>query len=115
MDNKSGIHPSGDRVLIKPDKIEEKTKGGIVIAHTIAEQHMMAQTSGVLVATGPDCWSDYKQSFAGIGDRVMFAKYGGQVVIGKDGQEYRVLNDIDITAIIEEGVTFSDFEARKRF
>ena len=114
MENRSGIYPSGDRVLVKPDPIEETTKGGIVIASTIAEKHFLAQTSGVLVATGVDCWSDYKEPFAQIDDRVMFAKYGGLDVVGKDGEHYRILNDTDITARIDEGVTFDGIEARKR-
>ena len=115
MENRSGIYPSGDRVLIKPDEIEEVTKGGIVLPDKQRRDHQNAQTSGVLVAVGPDAWSDYKAAFAGIGDKVMFAKYGGLSVIGKDGKRYRVINDIDVTAIIDEGVTFNDFEARERY
>jgi len=115
MDNTSGIYPSGDRILVIPEQIEQVTEGGIVIPDTIREHHGQAQTSGYLVAAGTDSWDDYVQPFAGIGDRVMFAKYGGQSCIGKDGKEYRVLNDVDITAIIDEEVTFNDIETRKSF
>lgn len=129
MTNESGIYPTGDRILVKPDEIEKTTKGGIVIPDTVAELHMDAQTSGTLVAIGPDAWTHFTESwggaaeklrrgysepFANVGDKVMFAKFGGQRVWGKDGQEYRVLNDVDITAKIDEGVTFSDVESRKR-
>jgi chaperonin GroES len=125
--NKSGIYPCGDRVLVKPDVIEETTQGGIVIPETVLSHHMDAQTSGTLISVGPDSWKHYTEysnegttvrgfstPFAKVGDKVMFAKYGGQKVWGKDGVEYRVLNDIDITALIEEGVTFTEFDGRKK-
>lgn len=112
--NTSGIYPQGDRVLVKPDEIEEELESGIVLPEQVRQMHGQAQTAGYLVAAGADSWSDYRQSFAGIGDRVMFAKYGGQVVWGKDGAEYRVLNDTDITAIVDEGVRFDDLKPRER-
>jgi co-chaperonin GroES (HSP10) len=127
MENKSGIHPCGDRILVKPDEIEEVTEGGIVIPDQIKDHHMDAQTSGILVAVGPDAWNHFTEynkdsitvrgfsrPFAQVGDKIMFAKFGGQKTWGKDGLEYRVLNDVDITAIIEEGVTFDAFNGRKK-
>ena len=52
--NKTGIYPSGNRVVVKPDNIEEMTEGGIIIAKTILDKHQEAQSTGVLVAVGPD-------------------------------------------------------------
>lgn len=125
--NSSGIYPCGDRILVRPDEIEEKTDGGIVIPATVADEHMHAQTSGILIAVGPDAWHHfvekgpqgatirgYSKPFANVGDKVMFAKYGGQEVWGKDGVRYRVLNDEDITAVIDEGVSFYEFKGRKK-
>lgn len=130
MQNQSGIHPCGDRVLIKPDEIEEKTEGGIIIPGTVSELHAMAQSIGTFVAAGPDAYMDsvtrdsegriverrgFSQSFAKPGDRVAFAKYGGLQVNGKDGQAYRLMNDVDVTAVVEEGVNFTDLKARQAF
>lgn len=130
MQNKSGIHPCGDRVLIKPDEIEEKTEGGIIIPGTVGELHAMAQSIGTFVAAGPDAYMDsvtrdsegriverrgFSQSFAKPGDRVAFAKYGGLQVNGKDGQAYRLMNDVDVTAVVEEGVNFTDLKSRQPF
>ena len=129
--NNSGIYPCGDRVLVKPDAIEATTEGGIVIPGTVLEHHMQAQTSGTLVAVGPDSWTHFvemnegpkgkmetkrgfSQAFAKVGDKVMFAKFGGQTVWGKDGIEYRIMNDVDVTALIEPGVTFNEFDGRKK-
>lgn len=128
--NKSGIHPSGDRVLIKPDEIEEITPGGIIIPDTVGELHAMAQSIGTFIESGPDAYVDhvekdaegritkivgYKTHFAKPGDRVAFAKYGGLQVTGKDGQVYRIMNDVDVTAVVEDGVDFTDLKSRKSF
>ena len=37
-----------------------------------------------------------------MGERVLFAKYGGKIVSGADGETYRLLNDKDITAIVRD-------------
>lgn len=133
---KSGISPSGNRVVVKPDDIERKTEGGIIIPDTEAQKHMYAQSTGVLVAVGPDCWkedttvterlidgqwkpverkvSGYSEPFAEVGDRVAFAKYGGLQVEGADGEVYRILNDLDITARVSDEVNFTDIKSRKR-
>jgi chaperonin GroES len=128
MKNESGIHPCGDRVLIKPDEIEEVTAGGIIIPGNVGEQHAMAQSIGTFVASGPDAYLDYiekdaegrvigkrgfSRPFAIPGDRVAFAKYGGLQVEGKDGKAYRLMNDVDVTAVVEPGVNFTDLKSRK--
>jgi chaperonin GroES len=127
MKNESGIHPCGDRVLIRPDDIEEKTEGGIIIPGSVSELHAMAQSIGTFIAAGPDAWTHfveretngpvkcrgYSQPFAKPGDRVAFAKYGGLQVEGKDGVVYRLMNDEDVTAIVEEGVHFTDIKSRR--
>lgn len=128
MKNESGIHPCGDRVLILPDDIEKVTDGGIIIPGTVGELHQMAQSIGTFVAAGPDAYIDHVEKsdgktttqgfsgpFAKTGDRVAFAKYGGLQVTGKDGRSYRLMNDVDVTAIVEEGVSFTDLRARKEF
>lgn len=128
MTNTSGIHPCGDRVLIKPDDIEEVTDGGIIIPSKVSELHAMAQSIGTFIAMGPDAYVDHVEKskdgvktcgfsapFAKPGDRVAFAKYGGLQVTGKDGKSYRIMNDVDVTAIVEEGVNFTDLKSRREF
>lgn len=134
--NKSGIEPSGDRVVIFPDVIKETTEeSAIYIPDAVREKHMHAQSTGILVAAGPDAWSHsvetverlidgqwkvierrrkgYSQPFAQVGDRVCFAKYGGLQVEGEDGEKYRILNDEDITAKVSDGVSFTELKSRK--
>jgi len=132
--NKSGIKPCGDRVLVLPDKLEETTEGGIIIPLSEREKHQHAQVAGTLVAVGPDAWIErttttkrlidgqmkvveerttgYSGPFAEVGDRVLFARYNGQIIPGKDGNNYRLLNDEDITAQPDSDVDFTEFRKR---
>ena len=109
MENHSGIRPALDRVLVKPDQVEEVTEGGIVIPDAVADNHQMAQATGTLISVGPDAFrmsrtevrnpdnsvkeiriEGYDPEFSPKpGDRVQFARYGGLVSRGADGDEYR--------------------------
>lgn len=61
-----------------------------------------AQTSGELIAIGPLAFQyDIENNvIPEIGQRVVFPKYGGFVVKGKDNAEYRLLKDGDLAAIL---------------
>ena len=133
--NSSGIRPCGDRVLVLPEELEETTTGGIIIPPSEKEKYQHAQMAGTLVAVGPDAWQDrvttverlidgqlkvverrttgYSEPFVEVGSRVLFARYNGQIVPGKDGKNYRLLNDEDITAEPEAEVDFSEFRKRE--
>ncbi len=106
MNNPSGIKPLDMRVLVLPDPVEEITKGGIILAPTAVDKEKYATVKGTLIAVGVNAWAEAKQSpdFTAPrpGSRVMIAKYGGVVVEGADKQEYRILNDVDVTAELEE-------------
>lgn len=99
--NKSGIHPVEFKVLVRPKKVEEKTVGGIIIPESAKEKEKYATVEGVLVAIGtiaftsPD-WLDKPK----VGDTVLYDKYSGARVKGKDEEEYILLNDKEIGAVI---------------
>lgn len=90
------IKPLADRVVVKPIEREETTKGGIVIPDTAKERPQ----EGEVVAVGPGKYEDGKRvpMEVKVGDRVLFAKYGGTEV-KIDGDEYLVLRESDILAI----------------
>lgn len=108
-ENVSGIIPMDKRVLVKPDTISDRTSGGIIMLD--GAQKQQAQTKGTLVAVGETAWAEAVHDARAFsvefrrpapGDRVLIAKYGGLVVRGTDGEDYRLLNDEDITARLEE-------------
>ena len=92
------IRPVGDRVVVKPTAKEEVTKSGIVIPDTAKEKPqegtVVAVGSGRLLDNGDRAPIDVRE-----GDRILFAKYGG-TEFKLDGEEYLVLKENDILAII---------------
>jgi chaperonin GroES len=94
------IKPLGERVVIKVLESEEKTKSGIVLPDTAKEKPQMGKVlsvgTGRLLDNGQRVALDVKE-----GDKVLFAKYAGTEV-KLDGEEYMVLKENDILAIVQE-------------
>lgn len=92
------IKPLGERVVLKVLESEEKTKSGIVLPDTAKEKPQMGEVlaagSGKLLDNGTKVPLEVK-----VGDRVLFAKYAGTEV-KLDGEEYMVLKENDILAIM---------------
>lgn len=101
MLNTSGITPLGHRVLVLPEEVEKRTEAGIILHGTYSEREEMAQMKGLVIAVGEDAYGDTASVWCGEGDSVIFAKYAGLLWDGQDGKKYRVLNDLDIVAIID--------------
>ncbi|XVG96598.1 co-chaperone GroES [Eubacteriales bacterium KG127] len=89
-----GIKPLGSRVVIKKVEAEEKTAGGIILTSASKEAPQLAE----VVAVGPGK-EDEKMELA-IGDKVVFSKYAG-TEIKFQGDEYTIMNQSDILAIVE--------------
>jgi chaperonin GroES len=101
-DNTSGLVPVEYKILIEPEEVELKSAGGIVLATATTEKEKMAQVRGKLIAVGGNAFEDWKEPIPKIGDNILYAKYAGIVVKGKDGREWRLANDKDVTAISAE-------------
>lgn len=94
----ANIRPVGDRVVVKPAAREEVTKSGIVIPDTAKEKPQ----EGVVIAVGNGRLldnGDRSPIDVAKGDRVLFAKYGG-TEFKLDGEDYLVLKENDILAIV---------------
>lgn len=107
--NNSGIKPAGHRVLVLPEQDTEDEKAlkkiGLVIPGHTNERHRLAQMAGVVVEVGKTAWKDFKsEPWAKEGDRIMFAKYSGVIIRGKDGNQYRMVNDEDVVALLDPEV-----------
>jgi chaperonin GroES len=92
------IKPLGERVVIKKLEAEEKTKSGIVLTGTAKERPQEAE----VVAVGPGVVVDGKrvEMEVKVGDKVLYSKYAGSEV-KVDGEEYTILKQEDILAIVE--------------
>jgi chaperonin GroES len=88
------VKPVADRVLVKIEKEEAKTAGGIIIPDTAQEKTQR----GVVEAVGPG--TEKEKVTVKPGEKVMYDKYAGsQIKI--DGVEYLILKMGDIIAVIE--------------
>ncbi len=92
------IKPLADNVVIKPTQAEETTKSGIVLTSTAKEKPQIAE----VVAVGPGGIIDGNEVVMTLkaGDKVIAAKYSG-TEIKIDGEEYTILKQSDILAIVE--------------
>ncbi len=94
------LKPLGDRIVVKVLEGEERTKSGIVIPDTAKEKPQKA----TVVAIGPGKINeDNGQRIPmdlQVGQTVIFAKYGG-TEIKLDGEEYLILSERDILAVLE--------------
>jgi co-chaperonin GroES (HSP10) len=99
------VIPVGYRVLVEPDKVEEVSKGGIIVTTTNKKLEQQAQVKGTVIALGTECWRESKAPWCKVGDKVLYQKHVGMRIPGLDGNmldNYLLLNDEDITAIVRE-------------
>jgi chaperonin GroES len=89
------IKPLGDRILVKPLKMEVVTKSGILIPETVEKEK---KEQGEVVAVGEG--EKIRKLNLKVGDKVMFGKYAGdEVEIEK--VDYKFLKDEDVLGIVE--------------
>lgn len=87
--------------MIKPDVVEDRSAGGLYLPDSARDRNQVAMDKGELVAIGEGFFEDLKGPVPRIGDKVMFDKYAGSLVT-IDRENYRLCNDDNIIAIIEE-------------
>ena len=92
------IKPLCDRVVLKSCEAEETTKSGIILTASAKEKPEIAE----VVAVGPGGKVDGSdvEMFVKVGDKVITAKYAGTEV-KVDGEEYSIVRQSDILAIVE--------------
>ena len=96
--------PTGWRLIVLPFKMDEKTKGGIIMNETTLEKQQVASQCGNVLAMGPQCYMDKERYPEGpwckVGDWVIFARYAGSR-IQIEGGEIRLLNEDEILATVK--------------
>jgi chaperonin GroES len=96
------INPVLHRILILPDKLEEKTSSGIIIQYDKREE--AAVEKGTVVSVGETAYLEFGTTAEKLGvvpgARVTFAKYSGKTIMDGD-TKYLLVNDEDIVGVIE--------------
>jgi len=108
------ITPTGHHVLVDMLDIKKESEGGILIASLDENLARRAQNYGVVLAIGPQAWQsnvDYDdeggmhrgKQWCKVGDVVVFPQYAQAFIEDHfTGQEYGLLNDTDIKAVITD-------------
>jgi co-chaperonin GroES (HSP10) len=103
--NQSGQRPIEYKIIVKMPSLEEKTSGGIIIPSQLKDKLEFGQGKGILVAVGGKAFSDFPESdMPKVGDMVSFRSYSGLKIDkdeSKDGSEYRIMLDKELTSIHE--------------
>ncbi len=84
------LKPLGNRVLLKPIEVEQKTKSGIYIPESAKEKPKQAEVLAV---------GDGKLVNVKVGDKVIYSDFGGSD-IELDGVKHIVMDIKDILAIV---------------
>ena len=92
------LKPLADRVVLKREEAEEKTKGGIILTSAAQEKPEIYE----VVVAGPGGVVDGNEVKMEVnaGDKVIVGKYTGTTV-KLDGEEYTIIRQADILAIVE--------------
>jgi chaperonin GroES len=96
------IRPLHDRILIQRLEEGEQKVGGIIIPDTAKEK---PQQGKVIAAGSGKTKDDGKRIPLDVtaGDTILFGKYSGQE-IKLDGEEYLIMKEDEVLAIIEGGI-----------
>jgi chaperonin GroES len=97
MAKEFSLKPLEDRIVVKPSEGEETTSSGLVIPDTAKEKPQ----EGSVVAVGPGRFEDGTRVplDVGVGDKVIYSKYGGTEV-KVEGEEYLILSARDVLAVV---------------
>ena len=94
------IQPLEDRIVVKPAKAEEKTKGGIILPEVAKEKpqegKVLAVGQGKTLSNGT-----LKPMKVKVGDKVLYGKYTGTEIMTRDGEEVLIMNEEDVFAILK--------------
>ena len=94
------LKPLGDHLIVKAVSQDKTTKSGIVLPDTVDKEK---PEQGEVVAIGPGRALDNGNRLpmsVKVGQKVLFKKYSPDE-IKVDGEEYLVLSESDVIAIVE--------------
>ena len=92
------LKPLADRVVLKMQKAEETTKSGIILTESSKEKPQIAEV--IAVGPGGNVEGNNIEMYVKVKDNVIVSKYAG-TEIKYEGQEYLIVKQSDILAIIE--------------
>ena len=95
------LNPLSDRLVVLPIEQGDQTTSGLFLPETAKEKPQQ----GKVIAAGPGSRKKDGERIpmdVKIDDTVLYARYGG-TAIKLDGQEYLILKETDVLAIVLNG------------
>lgn len=102
--NESGIKPLDELVLIEAEELtteENVTASGIILTDDKNEE--LSHIKAVFIEAGSQAFKgiENKESVPNYGDIISVPRFKGYQIHGKDDKEYRIINGVDIVAILD--------------
>jgi chaperonin GroES len=95
------LKPLGDRVVVQAAEAEEQTKSGLYIPDSAKEKPQ----KGTVIAVGDGRWDENGTKRIPLdvndGDTILYSTYGG-TEIKLDGEDFLILSERDILAIVND-------------
>jgi len=110
LTHQTRLEPCGHRVLIKPHKVDDVSKGGIVLVDQTKDLEKRATQIGTVVAIGRQAWKAFDDGvpWCAVGDTVMYSRYSGADVpedvrrqIDPTAERLVVVQDEDILSVVK--------------
>ena len=93
------LQPLGDRIVVRPIKREEVTKGGIVLPDTAKEKPQ----EGEVIAVGMgdvDSKGNKIPLSVKVGDKIIFSSYAGVEFNPDEENEYLILSEDEVLVVL---------------
>jgi len=93
------LRPLHDRIIVRPAKADEVTKGGIILPDTAKEKPVQ----GEVLAAGPgrtDESGKLTPMSVKVGDTVLYGKYSG-TEISVNEEDVLIMRESDVFAVVE--------------
>lgn len=92
--------PLGDRILVKPEEQEQKSKGGLILTDSVQRGQ---KVYGTVVAVGTGIFSQSGEKIpvtVQVGDKVMYIKTEASNKLTLDGEDYLLFNEHELIGFV---------------
>jgi chaperonin GroES len=97
----TNFKPLGDRVLVKPEQVEQKSKGGLILNDSISRGQKIV---GEVVAVGTGLFSQTGNAIpmsVSVGDKVLYSKDEATNKLKLGDDEYLLFREHELIGILK--------------
>jgi len=87
------LKPIGDKILVKPDAVEEKTIGGIILT----DETKVKPNKGTIIKIGNQTENKFETK---PGDRVLYGGYSGTEVHDEEGNLFLIMREDELFTLL---------------